>query len=189
MAKLVFPPTMRFGAPTKFVISIRNRGETDAHGVPLWIYVPDKTTVKLSMRVTGDSTFSPVDSLFFIPIDTLNRQPFKGKACWLFMPLVKAGDILEITGQLQYSGTASSFKMNVWTGEPLYGSPVKPYAWTCIGAIAKNIVGEIVAEITNAGEVKECISGLFDLTTGLIDSGIDGKKERKKGEAIVGDMS
>src|SRR5690554_6883875 len=156
-AELITPYFVTAGAEEYFYLSYGNSGDTDAHGVPLWIAL----SPNIEMLDTGFDlirTMDPSNPYFdsippYVMIDSLLGQPYEAKVYSYIIPKIPAGSSFMIAFKIK--GTEEGdFYTRAWVDRPMFGSPLKYYAGECFDAIYLNVIGFI--------PFGGCVSGVLD---------------------------
>lgn len=178
---LIGPPVHRLNQPIKYILSITNKGEIDAHGVMLYFAINDDAECKFKFELIGRNNI-PInsDSLKFIKFDSIYQKPFKGRLYWL-MVNVNSQETVEIP--VIITPRSNFLKLKTWTGLPVFGSPITQLSQDCNEALANTAVG-ILAGFEPWAPFIGCYSNVSKLLTSIEGSLLGGGKG---GNPIVGD--
>ena len=156
------PDAVRVGRPQTFVVQFGNNGNTDAIGVPAFIYVTGNAKVKFKINaITLDG--KPLDSLYAATYDTLYNQPLKTKLYWLILPKIAAGSTNLLN--LEIISLGGNIGIKAVVNNPLFASPMGVEDLDCILAIAKYGIEAAAGYVLKDGQ--KCLTGLIKGATDI----------------------
>ncbi|MCK8493136.1 hypothetical protein M0L20_14800 [Spirosoma sp. RP8] len=156
------PAAFRPGASTKFNITIVNTGDIDAHGIPVWLAIPNG--IKFTPGIAILDREGKLDSLSPFPVDSLFGKPFGGKLYCIFIPEIKAREVFEFPFRAVIE-TNNVIQIHCWGGIPIYGSPIR-----------KSLVECIYKTAFVAADILFGLKNLRDGTQALYDCGVGGMR-------------
>jgi hypothetical protein len=156
-AELVTPALVTAGAEEYFYLSYGNSGDTDAHGVPLWLsFSPNIEVLETGFDIirTMEPSNLHYDSIpEYVLIDSLLGEPYEAKIYSYIIPKIPAGSSFMVAFKIK--GTEEGdFYSRAWVDRPMFGSPLKYYAGECFDAIYLNVVGFV--------PFGGCVTGVLD---------------------------
>jgi hypothetical protein len=156
-AEMVTPYFVTAGAEEFFYLSYGNSGDTDAHGVPLWLaFSPNIEVLETGFDIirTMEPSNIHYDSIpEYVMIDSLLGQPYEAKIYSYIIPKIPAGSSFMVAFKIK--GTEEGdFYSRAWVDRPMFGSPLKYYAGECFDAIYLNVVGFV--------PFGGCVTGVLD---------------------------
>ncbi len=156
-ADVLVPEFMLANLATNFFLQIGNDGDTDAHGVPVWI------TISPNLEVESFSFEEiPIDPLFpefvdsmpdYFEIITLYGEPYEAKVYAFLIPNIPAQSTRTIAFQVK-TGELGPFYARAWTYAPWYGSPLRHLIGDCHDQLLSSVIGFI--------PVVGCAYGIID---------------------------
>ncbi len=164
-AELVTPYFVTAGAEEFFYLSYGNSGDTDAHGIPLWVsFSPNIEVLDTGFDIirTMEPSSLHYDSIpQFVLIDSLLGQPYEAKIYSYIIPKIPAGSSFMVAFKIK--GTEEGdFYSRAWVDRPMFGSPLKYYAGECFDAIFLNVIGFVPFGSCVAGVLDAVISPFTD---------------------------
>ncbi len=156
-SELITPKFITKGAEEYFYLSYGNSGDTDAHGVPIWLtFSPNIEVLEIGFDIIR--AMQPSDAYYdsipeFVMIDSLLGEPYEAKVYGFIIPKIPAGSSFMVT--LKIWGTSTGgFYSRSWVDRPMFGSPLKYYAGECFDAIFLKVVGFV--------PFGGCVTGVLD---------------------------
>ncbi|MCM5529433.1 PKD domain-containing protein [Parasegetibacter sp. NRK P23] len=134
----------RVGIKQKYSIDVTNKGNVDAHGVPIWIAVPHGSTIDFDFTVytlksspihkDSISTYFTTDSLFSSRYDSMDIYP-------LLIPLIPAESSIKYDFDLTQKSVKET-QLKAFVFSPIYGSPPNPQYIDCNSTIVNKSLYE-----------------------------------------------
>lgn len=139
--QVVGSDVIRLGRPQTFVIQVGNNGNTDAVGVPLFIYITGNAKAKFMINAY-DFNRKKLDSLSYINTDTLFYKPSKSKIYWIVLPRLLAGSTNSLN--LEITSLSGDIKVDAVINDVLFNSPMGAEDTQCIEEVAKTFIDILV---------------------------------------------
>ena len=163
---------------TYYTLTVSNRGNSLAKGVPFWVTIPNNIEYMIDSKILappGYHGYPVTDSLpQYIPIDSLEGKPYVGRMYLMIAPYIDANESFQFKFRLRSTISAGEFALNYGSNESFWGSPLK-YIWSdCFDNVL--FLGLNVAGLTGAipsGGVAEVITLGIDATAAIADLFID----------------
>ncbi|WP_205502950.1 T9SS type A sorting domain-containing protein [Rufibacter psychrotolerans] len=139
---------IRIGQWQTYTLAYGNKGNVDAHGVPLYFAVSDKAELKIdfafekpyeSFNVKPDAIYDSIPD--YIVVDTLMGYTKRMKLVSIYVPSIPGNSTNTLSFRVKVD-SSEPIEVFAWAGEPLFGSPLKGWA-------------------------SECLDNLFDMAAGL----------------------
>lgn len=161
--EIVGRKVVRNGRWSTFSLQYGNRGNIDAHGVPIWFAVSADAEVIPQFEIevaddvfpqlkNDDFDYSLIEDSFLT--DTVLGEPFNARVYALYIVTIPAGysDVLSFRVKPN-----SDLEIKTWAGSPYFGSPLEEWVPECYYRIFELVLG-LIPKATKA----VCISEAFD---------------------------
>jgi hypothetical protein len=175
---------IRRGQWQTYTLVYGNKGNVDAHGVPVWFAVSDTAEIKFDFEFEHpyESFNVPFDAMYdsipdYIIADTIMGYIGKKKLVGIYIPSIAGNS----TKTLSFKVKINSFdpiEIIAWADEPLFGSPLKGWVSECM-----NDVIDLVIDHEPSGVVN-CLNKAFNIgyEMGNVINGAN--KQNSTGSAI-----
>lgn len=129
-------------------IKLGNSSNVDAHGVLLWVTIPDEPgndiaflnlNVKAPQLAIDNGYEEDLEALgYYIAVDSLFGKPNHSRVYTFYFPTLPAKSSFDIMVRVKIGQGGGSVPMNVWVSEPFYQSPLSVEVQACVAlSIAK----------------------------------------------------
>ncbi|MBK8705085.1 MAG: T9SS type A sorting domain-containing protein [Saprospiraceae bacterium] len=129
-------------------IKLGNSSNVDAHGVLLWVTIPDEPgndiaflnlNVKAPQLAIDNGYEEDLEALgYYIAVDSLFGKPNHSRVYTFYFPILPAKSSFDIMVRVKIGQGGGSVPMNVWVSEPFYQSPLSAEVQACVAlSIAK----------------------------------------------------
>ncbi|WP_210463878.1 T9SS type A sorting domain-containing protein [Rufibacter roseolus] len=129
---------IRIGQWQTYTLSYGNKGNVDAHGVPLYFAVSDEAEIKTdfafekpseSFNVAPNAIYDSIPD--YIVVDTLMGYTKKMKLVSIYVPAIAGNSTNSLSFKVKVN-SSKPIEVFAWAGEPLFGSPLKGWASECM---------------------------------------------------------
>lgn len=135
-----------FNRYTPQTITIGNKANVDAHGVLLWVTIPeapgnDIAFLNLNIlppQVAIDhGNAAELEALGpYVVVDSLFGKPNHARVYTFYFPILPARSSFDIAMRVKVGQTSNQVPVNVWLSGPFYHSPLSPEVQGCVALSA-----------------------------------------------------
>lgn len=161
---------------TPQTLKIGNSANVDAHGVLLWVTIPDEPgndiaflnlNVKAPQLAIDNGYEEDLEALgYFIAVDSLFGKPSHSRVYTFYFPILPAKSSFDIMVRVKIGQGGGSIPMQVWVSEPFYQSPLSVEVQACVAlSIAKACIKGGLGFIPGV----PCITGTLAITSDYLD--------------------
>lgn len=165
-ASIMGPSRMRTNTWKPFTVTYGNRGNVNATGVPVWIFVQGDTSIeaKMNFELYMDSNYTFQnkirDSILpYIIVDKLFNDPRGGVMFALFLPVIPANSSGTLTFSIK-SSTPTDLKLYAYANPPYFRSPIDPVFADCLYNIITNAIKSAFADILG---IEDCVNASHEI--------------------------
>lgn len=117
---------------TYYTITVTNRSNSLAKGVPFWIVIPNNVEYQIDTKIFAPPGFQgyPLqDSIpVWTPLDSLEGTSLGGRMFYVIAPLINANETFQFKFRLRSATAAGDFGIYYGVDMSMFGSPLK-YLW------------------------------------------------------------
>ena len=142
---------------TPQTVTIGNKANVDAHGVVLWVTIPEapgNDIAFLNLHVLPPQVAidhghaAELEALGpYVVVDSLFGKPNHARVYTFYFPILPARSSFDIALRVKMGATSSQVPVNVWLSGPFYHSPLSPEVQGCVALSAAKALVKAGASI------------------------------------------
>ncbi|NID13523.1 T9SS type A sorting domain-containing protein [Fibrivirga algicola] len=154
------PDLIRSGRPSTFIVQVGNKGNCNATGIPIFLFVTGNNKVEFMNNFSGLNG-QKLDTLIYSSRDSLFGSSIRNKSYWLLIPELSLGSIKNIEIQVTSLTNNEEFEIRAVVNSPLFASPLPAEKEECHFALAKVVMGAVLSNIKDEiiGDALQCLDG------------------------------